>query len=195
MPGRDRPAPRRAPRGDGSARIDIRLVSDPISFFVEEHMRQRKILADLDLLAGRDGPAVDDAALAAECLAHLREEVPIHARDEDDDLLPLLRRRARPEDELEPLIARLTADHAAAEERAQAVAGVLSVIAAGGAPTAEERALLAAHAAGERRHLIVENAIILPLARVRLTRADLRTLAVRMAARRGICLLPEEPDA
>ena len=42
-----------------------------------------------------------------------------------------------------------------------------------------------------RHHLTLENAIVLPLARIRLTADDLRNLAQRMSARRGIKL--QEP--
>ena len=46
--------------------------------------------------------------------------------------------------------------------------------------------LLARFAANERQHLIVENAIVLPLARARLSEDDKQKLGMRMAARRGL---------
>ncbi len=52
--------------------------------------------------------------------------------------------------------------------------------------SAEERELLARFAGHVRRHLVAENAILLPIARTRLTRADLATLSAHMRARRGL---------
>ena len=45
--------------------------------------------------------------------------------------------------------------------------------------------ILALH---ERRHIALENAVILPIARLRLTPQDLHALSTRMAARRGVFL-------
>ena len=61
--------------------------------------------------------------------------------------------------------------------------------------TATERAGLAKFAAHMRRHLVAENAILLPIARARLTRADLKLLTKRMRSRRGLPHGPEAADA
>ncbi len=174
------------PRGDVSEPVNIRLARDPLAFLAEEHLRQRRVCAHLDALAMTDA---GDPALAAEALSHLEREMPIHMMDEEDDLFPLLRRRAEPDDEIEPTLSRLDRDHAKGRLLTGEALPCLSRMAAGGAgATPDERSALMRLAAHERRHLIVENAIILPLARVRLTESDLRTLALRMAARRGVNL-------
>lgn len=173
-------------RGDGSTPVDTALIVDPLEFLLEEHVRQRRICAYLDALAT---PGGGDRRIAADALAHLTDEVPAHTLDEEDDLFPLLRRRAAPEDEVDATLARLDRDHALGRELAETAKLILDRMATlGCASVGPERAMLADLAGHERRHLIVENAIILPLARTRLTPGDLRTLSLRMAARRGIDL-------
>lgn len=165
----------------------LRPISCPLGHIAEEHWRQRAMLTALEALA-RSAEA--DRASAGAILTQLREELPIHMLDEDEDLLPLLRRRAEPEDEVERFISRLGADHAACAARITAVQDALAALSTRGAPLDDAaRALILEHAQAERRHLIFENAVVLPLARARLTANDKRTLALRMAARRGYCLL------
>ena len=55
------------------------------------------------------------------------------------------------------------------------------------------RKILSEFASQERRHLGLENAVILPIARLRLDADDLATLGRRLAARRGRVL--SEPGA
>jgi len=180
-------------RGSGEGRIDIRIAVDPIEFFVEEHMRQRVICANLDRLA-EQAPA--DPELAQKILTHTRDELPLHMLDEEEDLFLLLRRRAQPEDELEKTLFRLDEDHENGKVLAEKAVIVLETIISGKKKLSKTEAkVLRKFADHERRHLIVENAIILPLARARLTDSDRETLALRIAARRGLCLIPDDPDA
>ena len=55
--------------------------------------------------------------------------------------------------------------------------------------------MLTEFASQTRRHLIVENAIILPIARARLDTDDLDALRLGMLRRRGLDRLMEEMDA
>lgn len=59
----------------------------------------------------------------------------------------------------------------------------------------DEAQLIAEYANHARRHLIVENAIIVPLARARLTAGDLDTLRLRMQQRRAAAQEGTEPYA
>ena len=52
------------------------------------------------------------------------------------------------------------------------------------------RTSLQAFASQELRHLALENAVVLPLARLRLTPADLKRLSRRLAERRHVALAP-----
>ena len=170
-------------RGDGAAPVDLRLIADPLAFLAEEHVRQRRICAYLDALSV---PGGGDMRIAADALAHLVDEAPAHALDEEDDLFPLLRRRALPEDNLEATLTRLDGDHEHGRTLAEIAKPILAAMAKDGcASVGDRRRMLTLLAGHERRHLIVENAIILPLAAARLTASDLRTLSLRMAARRG----------
>ncbi|MEQ9124879.1 MAG: hemerythrin domain-containing protein, partial [Alphaproteobacteria bacterium] len=145
-----------------------------------------RICAYLDALSV---PGGGDMAIAADTLSHLVDEAPAHAMDEEDDLFPLLRRRAQPEDDLEATLSRLDGDHEHGRRLAEIVKPILATMARNGcASVGDRRGMLALLAGHERRHLIVENAIVLPLAAARLTPSDLRTLSLRMAARRGLDL-------
>lgn len=182
-------------RGPGGARgaratpADERVQRDPLQHIAEEHLRLREVCATLDALAGADRP---DRAAARDCLEHLTEFLPRHTRDEEEDLFPLLRRRSAPEDEINETLDRLYHDHAESHDAVPRVIAALERMIAENAPfTKDEAAAVSAFAQHERRHLIVENAIVLPLARVRLTKDDLRSLGLRMRQRRNG---PEKED-
>ena len=55
-----------------------------------------------------------------------------------------------------------------------------------GAVNKELRQLLTRFADNESQHLMTENAIVLPIARSKLTESDLKILGESMAARRGV---------
>jgi len=176
-------------RGPGGARgaratpADERVQRDPLQHIAEEHLRQREVCAALDALAGADRP---DRAAARDCLEHLTVFLPRHTRDEEEDLFPLLRRRSAPEDEINETLDRLYHDHTESHDALPRVIAALERMIAENAPfTEDEAAAVSAFAQHERRHLIVENAIVLPLARVRLTKDDLGFLSLRMQLRRN----------
>lgn len=141
----------------------------PIDFLMEEHFRQREFCAALESLA--DDPS-RGASAAPALLSHQRDWLPLHVQDEELALFPLLMVRARPEDALEPLIARLRREHAASGERGLALCRILKRLAQGRGLSPADAEVMRRHAADVRRHLIVENAIVLPMARARLTSAD-----------------------
>ena len=171
------------PRGAAAAVLGDAVLPDPLEHFAAEHMRKREMCGRLDALAA--AVPRPDRALAAEVLVHLERVRPRHVRDEEADLFPLLRRRSAGDDEISDTLDRLSADHARAAAAAERVRAALArVIASDTAFTPQEAAAVTAFAARERRHLIVENAIVLPLARARLTRRDLDTLRRRMVQRR-----------
>ncbi|MCB2076099.1 MAG: hemerythrin domain-containing protein, partial [Novosphingobium sp.] len=113
----------------------------------------------------------------------------LHVLDEEEDLFPLLRRRTELEDRIDDTLEVLCQEHDADRRDAHDIVEGLSALAERGAARPLKvafRKLLRRFAANERRHLTVENAIVLPLARARLTADDLRNLGRRMAARRGL---------
>jgi hemerythrin-like domain-containing protein len=66
---------------------------------------------------------------------------------------------------------------------------------AGSELSAAERKVLARFSSHLRHHLAAENAILLPIARARLSRRDLQKLSSRMQSRRGLNLTPKVRDA
>ncbi|WP_435312309.1 hemerythrin domain-containing protein [Primorskyibacter sedentarius] len=180
-------------RGCGDKPTSPSLLANPLDFISEEHLRERQICAVIDGLTMAD--AVDRSATTS-VLRFLNEELNVHLRDEAEDLFPLLSRRCTQEDAIEGAIERIRADQDEAmrllpEVRAMLV-GCLDL---GVSLTAEERTVLARFAGHVRRHFVAENAILLPIARARLTRADLRTLSKHMRTRRGLPELAETTDA
>lgn len=180
-------------RGDCQSPTDLTLLENPLEFIHEEHLRERQICARIDALAGAEAA---DLATAAGVAAFLRDELPLHLEDEEQDLFPLLLRRCAPEDEIGKAIERLTSDHRHADKDTPRVIADVECLETGDCQLSPEmRARLVRFAAHARRHLILENAIVLPFARLRLTRGDLQTLRLRMMQRRGLDPVTETPDA
>lgn len=164
------------------------LLSEPLEWFFAEHFRHRQLCDLIDTVAAA---VVFDGERITRIVEFLRNDMPLHFIDEEEDLFPLLRRRCLPEDELEVVLGRLSAEHRNDIESARVVRMHLEHcleqrMAPGLDP--EKRKTMQAFAAHERRHLGLENAVVLPIARLRLTPADMTNLSKRLAARRGILI-------
>jgi hemerythrin-like domain-containing protein len=176
-------------RGDGLSPTDLRLLGNPLNFIHEDHMRERQICAMLDRIAGAEEP---DTAAAAHAEGFFANELPLHLADEEEDLFPLLRRRCKPEDDIERVLARLSSDHRCTDaDTPQLLSCLRALGSAGSGLGSGDRDLLIRYAALARRHLILENAIVLPLARARLARRDLDRICLGMLRRRGLDRLLE----
>ena len=167
---------------------DLRLLSAPIDFLIAEHYRQRGVLALLDRLVHDQVRRWDDVAGAI--LAYLRRDLVWHVEDEERDLFPILLRRAKRTDSIEAAFKVLSAEHQGDELLADAVEAGLAHAIKDKAARSDSTFVAAARSFTEnqRRHLAWENALILPLARKRLSAADQRRLAIRMAKRRQVSL-------
>lgn len=162
----------------------LALLSDPIDFFFAEHFRQRTLCNLLEALAATE-PL--DEEIAGEVLAFLKHDLSLHVQDEEEDLFPALRRRCLPEDEIERVLASLSAEHAADRQLADTIISGLQFALRGRASQARRTRLRRAmrdFAHNERCHLALENAVMLPLARRRLAESDLTMMTVRMWWRR-----------
>lgn len=171
------------------------LMCEPLEWLFAEHYRHRQFCVLIEQVAAATAPPRDEMA---EIIDFLRYELPLHVIDEEEDLFPLLRRRALPEDELDKVLGVLSADHKADIVNAAQLRALLEKALETGVPPGlapEGRRLMLAFASGERRHIALENAIILPIARMRLRSDDLRNLALRLAARRGVVLILPTPAA
>jgi len=181
---RERESPRLGADG-GIEPISADLLATPLDFFFAEHFRHRQLCGLIDRLSGA---TFFDPGPIAEVVDFLRFEAPLHIIDEEEDLFPLLRRRCLAEDEVEGVLGVLSAEHKADGVLGRTVRTYLErCLETRSAPggSLEGRRDLAAFAAQERRHLALENAVVLPIARQRLTPEDLTGLARRLAARRG----------
>ncbi len=157
---------------------------DPIEFLLAEHLNHRRMCNALERLAA----ATDfDAARITGLLDFIRFDLTLHVIDEEEDVFPLLRRRCLPEDQIESVLDRLTAEHGedkSLSERARDVLNACLIVRKppfaidGGAEA------LITFAQHERSHLALENAVIIPLARRRLNQEDLAMLGQRFIARR-----------
>lgn len=170
--------------GLATAPAVLARLSDPLGFIHEDHLREREICAALDVLASSAAP---DAEKVTEVLTFLTHDLPLNIDDEREDLFPLLRRRCKPEDEIDKAIERLSTDYTHAAEDTPKVVAILEKLRVNDQrPTDEETSILRRYITHARRHLFLDNAIVLPFARLRLTHHDLQILRLRMMRRRGI---------
>lgn len=184
-PRREFSAPFRPITRDEIMAPPLRLLAEPIEYICAEHFRQRCICRALRMLAAGQDLSGDVADQMAEAMQY---DLALHHRDEDEDLFPLLRERAHPEDGLDPLLAQLSHDHARGEASARKLAAALS---GGGRVERVKLGRIAAKLAGqyagnEQRHLAIENGIVMVMARKRLSPNDLEALTRSMRARRGV---------
>jgi len=141
-----------------------------LDLMAEDGLRARAVCADLDRLATSRTPEFD---LANAALRFLDRDLSRHMRDATEDLIPLLRRRCPPEDEIGPAIAAITTDIETARACLPKVRAMLAAcLDEGRVPSASEAERLARFTRHTRRHLIAEKAILLPLARIRLWASD-----------------------
>ena len=173
--------------------VPLELLAEPLDWFFAEHFRHRQLCQMIDEVCAT---TVFDGDRIAKVVAFLSHDLALHVIDEEEDFFPLLRRRCRPEDEVERVLGMLSAEHRADMNKASQVSELLKACllkqtAPGLDPV--RRKILSEFASQERRHLGLENAVILPIARLRLDAEDLATLGRRLAARRGRIL--HEPDA
>lgn len=170
---------RRAPFG----RRDESLLARPLDYIQAENLRHRELCLAAERLAEHD---TLDVPLARAILGFLETDMTLHVMDEEEDLFPVLRRRLKPGDDVARIIGLLSGEHAADKVLTDEIIQSLKQLLGGGRrclPEALRNALLA-FADRQRRHVTVENAIMLPLARLRLSKQDLERVASRMAARR-----------
>lgn len=164
------------------------LVHEPLNWLFAEHYRHRQLCRLIERVGTATVLLRDEAV---EILTFLHHDMPLHIIDEEEDLFPLLRRRCLPEDELGPLLGSLSAEHHDDMEQTRGLIARLERALIDGQPPGydlETRRQFTAFALHERRHIALENAVVLPIARLRLTPRDLRALSTRMAARRGVLL-------
>lgn len=165
----------------GLTPIDPGLLAAPIDYLHAVHLRERAACAMLDRVADLGRVSGIEAGPT---ISFLQDEIPLHLEDEETDLFPLLQARCTQEDEIDRLLKRLGTDHRHADFDTPRITAILQ----GATPEIEPTACdaLRRYADHARRHLVLENAILLPFARLRLNARDLSRLRSGMARRRGI---------
>ena len=163
------------------------MLQQPLEYILADHLRQRVLCALCDRIAAE---ASLDMEAASEVVDYLTNEMAVHVIDEEQDLFPLLRRRADPEDDIETVWGQLSGEHAHDETLAREIVSGLrnALTSPGDVLPAKLIRTLRQFARGQRQHLALENATVMPLAKVRLSGKDLKALSGRMAARRGVLL-------
>ncbi len=171
------------PRGGGLFSAGAALLTDGLGFIAAAHLRQRRVCILLDQIVAGDCTAPQEVYWAVD---FLQTDLPLHLADEEEDLFPLMRRCCLPEDEIDRGISRLLLDHRQAEQDTPEVIALLAKVLQICPLTVEEQSLLSRFSSCARRHLILETAVILPIARLRLRDSDHQSLRLRMMQRRGL---------
>lgn len=165
--------------------IPENLLREPVEYIYADHFRQRCLCVMLDdLMANPTDSDVTEKAKAV--LDYVERDLPLHIADEEQTLFPIMRKRCLPEDRIEQVLELLSDEHERDETLASALVAGLKRVAAGTASPSWDAFWRVATAFSEtqRRHLSWENAVVLPLARRRLSVADMVALGQEMAARR-----------
>ncbi len=162
------------------------LMMEPLAWFFAEHYRHRK-LCQL-LLQSAESRTVDTAKID-EIVNFIEFDLPLHIDDEEQDLFPLLRRRCQPVDGMDVVLDKLSADHKRHNKTRGEIVSILKqarVTDQGLGACQSSVELIRQFCDDQRHHIALENAVVLPIARRRLSEADERALGKSLAARRGI---------
>jgi len=180
------PSPPRIPL----ERLPDNLLLEPIEYIFADHCRQRDMCAVLKAFAKGGGADGDDAEAAQAILYCLKHDLALHIADEEQDLFPRIRARAKPEDKFDDTLHLMSAEHVRDRELADGVISGLTQLAQGEPIKNLHSFRAAAELLSEVHlsHLNWENNVVLELARLRLNADDQRAMAKSMAARRGIKL-------
>lgn len=153
------------------------LRRSPLDLIEHEHLVQAQLCDSLERIAD-DLPDNVDRRLCMKVIDSLKFEMPLHHRDEELGLFPLIEKRALPDDNIHDILARLALEHATDESFASELLESLEGLSEGRKLKNPDMVgyMLRSFFECYRRHILWENAIVLPLARTRLTGDDLKEL-------------------
>ncbi len=169
------------------ASISLDQFRFPLDVIVSEHNRQLQLCQQLEDLASNrrfDSLMQEAAAL----LVYLTKDLPLHCRDEEEDLFPMLKLACRPDDRVDGILAELERDHAAEMFLGRHVIFDLKLIVHGSPIDSTLRLFgnLSTFCKAQRRHVDWEDTVVLPLAQRRLSPTIQEEMGRNMAARRGM---------
>jgi hemerythrin-like domain-containing protein len=172
--------------------IPENLLREPIEYIFADHYRLRQVIATMDryLTAGIFAmPLADDTTADVRVIqAYLCDELGLHITDEDEGLFPALLQQCRGDRDTKNILTTLQQEHE--EDFA-----LLPIITNGFAALLADKVVsqrelfetsVARFVNTQRRHIIWENNIVLPLARRYLEAKDMESIGRGMAARRSI---------
>ena len=166
--------------------IPSELLREPLVWFFAEHYRHRDVCKHLLLMAESDD---FDCNVYKGVRSFLEHDLPMHILDEEEGLFPLLRKRCEPDDQIEKILDMLSGEHVGDMRESDAVCDLLDRAISerfGLANYKETSKIVLPFCKSQQRHIAVENAVVLPIARLRLTKRDLRALGRKLAVRRDL---------
>lgn len=169
-----------SPAIEGLERLPENLFREPLDALYAEHVRLGAVCTYLTALES-DDEALDRKVLD-DALHYLVHDLPLHIQDEEVDLFPLLLERIHHADSATGMVKQFQSEHR------QQIELVEEILVSARDAAKHASFLRSAFVFGEMqlRHMQWENSVLLPLARRRLSEADLQLLGQHMAARRGI---------
>ena len=161
------------------------LLSSPIDVLELTHSQHAELCNVLEQIAD-SLPDEIEPPKCRQALDCLLWELPLHHKDEEDGLFPLLEMRALPEDNIVEHLAQLSLEHATDDSFADELSEHLEILSKGEKPRNPNMLgyMLRGFFESYRRHLHWENSVVLPLARKRLTAIDLQMLREVMIGHR-----------
>jgi hemerythrin-like domain-containing protein len=164
---------------------------NPLDVIEHDHMLQLQLCDAMEQIA--DGlPDEVDRRLCSQVSAALQYDLPLHHKDEEDGLFPLLLARKEEAAGIEEILGRLTEEHRSDTAFAGEVAELLETLSRDGWTNNPDMAgyMLRGFFEGYRRHISWEQALVIPVARRCLAAEDLAILAQRMARHRAATVQP-----
>jgi hemerythrin-like domain-containing protein len=159
---------------------------NPLEIIEHAHLAQKELCDALERIA--DGLPDDvDRRLCGWAAASLKFDVPLHHRDEDEALFPMLRRRTEPSDGMDAILDRLSSEHDADTDLGGELVEWLEHLAEGKRLANPEMVgyMLRGFFASYRRHIHWENTLVMPVARRRLSAEDFVLIAEVMERNRA----------
>lgn len=162
--------------------VDFRSATE---FLAAEHRRQIALCDLLERACHNPRHGIAESELAA-LHAYLDSGFALHVRDEEQDFLPGVERRAAPEENMPALCAQLAHEHEVDHALARDLASEIACLSKHRAFRDPAKFLADAwrFAEAHRRHIAWEDSVVLPRARRCLTATDHRRMLDAMAARR-----------
>jgi len=173
---------------------DGSLGRNPLDLIDHDHAVHQRLCGALEKIA--DGlPEEVDRRLCEKVVTCLQYDLPLHHRDEDLALFPLLKARSQSNEGIHGILTNLSAEHAWDAASALEIAEVLEGLVREGRVSNPDMLgyMLRGFFESYRRHILWEDTLVMPLARQRLTVTDLDTLSQRMNHHRhAVGFLPSD---